>query len=304
MDIKNIKEIEEILNKTGDYNSVMNIAKSYKNFPQCIVSKRSDLYEVFKAYHHHDIYEVIYIIKGTVQFFIEEKKYEITSGDMILVAPNILHKLVFTNTKECHRVIVNFTKEFIKSFQSNNTDLLNVFELINKKGMHKISFFPEKQKRLERYFIDMEKTQFSNNFGDDLIFKVNFAEFMLLVNRIYMNLNEEELINKNINDPYVTKTIEFINNNIDKRIQLTDIANHLSLSVSRIAHLFKNVTGLSIMNYIIKKRLVLAQNLLKNGAHIKDVYLQCGFPDEASFFRYFKQEFNTTPKKYAMSAHI
>ena len=304
MNIENMKEIEEIINKTGDFNSVLQLANNYKNFPQCMVSKRNDLYEIFKTYHHHDIYELIYIVKGNVSFFIEEKKYEITSGDMILVPPNSLHKLLFSNKHECKRVVINFTEEYIKSFKSDKTDLLNVFNLINEKGMHKISFYPDKQKRLERYFTDMEKTQFSDNFGDDLIFKVNFVEFMLLVNRIYMNLNEEELINKNINDPYITKAIEFINNNIDRKIQLIDVANHLSLSVSRITHLFKDITGLSIMNYIIKKRLVLAQNLLKNGVHIKDVYLQCGFPDEASFFRYFKQEFNITPKKYAMNTHI
>jgi AraC-like DNA-binding protein len=116
-----------------------------------------------------------------------------------------------------------------------------------------------------------------------------------------MNLPEEDLIQKNINDPYVTKIIEYINNHIHEKIKLEDIAYHLSLSVSRVSHLFKNVTGTSIMNYIIKKRLVLAKELLKNGEHIKTVYYKCGFPDESSFFKYFKQEYNITPKKYISS---
>ena len=169
--------------------------------------------------------------------------------------------------------------------------------------MHKISFFPEKRKRLEKYFERMERYQFSNEFGSDLSFTVNFIEFMLLINRVYMNLPEEDLIQKNINNPYIVKTIEYINEHISEKIELKDIANHLSLSISRISHLFKNTTGLSIVNYIIKKRLILAKELLKNGEHIKVVYQKCGFPDEASFFRYFKQEFNITPKKFVYSYH-
>ena len=304
MEIENIKELEQIINKTGDYNSVLPLIKNTNKFFECIAVKRSDLYNIFKTYHHHDLYEIIYIVKGKIQFFIEEKKYELSDGDMILVSPNLLHKLVFTEESECERIIINFTENYAKSFQTERTNILEIFSLIDKKGMHKISFYPEKRKRLEMYFKEMEKNQFSSVFGADLSFNINFLEFMLLVNKVYINLNEGELIYKNINDPYITKAIEYINKNIEKRIQLSDIANHLSLSVSRISHLFKETTGLSIMNYIIKKRLVLAQKLLKNGVHIKDVYCQCGFPDEASFFRYFKQEYNTTPKKFAQNARI
>ena len=35
--------------------------------------------------------------------------------------------------------------------------------------------------------------------------------------------------------------------------------------------------------------------------NIKTVYHKCGFPDEASLFRYFKKEYAITPKKYALS---
>ena len=304
MNIENIKEIEKIINKTGNYKSVAELIENVKFKPQCFTMKRNDLYEIFKSYHHHDIYEIIYIIKGNVDFFVEEKKYELTDGDMILVHPNLLHKLVFANKSECQRVIVNFTSAYAEKFNSHDTNILNIFDLINERGMYKISFYPEKRKRLVKYFEEMEKHQFSNEFGSDLLYNINFAEFMLLINKVYMNLPEEDLIQKNINNPYVTKIIEYINQHIDKKIQLQDIANHLSLSVSRISHIFKNVTGLSIMNYIIKKRLVLAKELLKNGEHIKTVYLKCGFPDEASFFRYFKQEYKTTPKKYALSVKI
>ena len=220
---------------------------------------------------------------------------------MVLISPNLLHKLVFTNCNECRRFILNFTEEYCKNISTKNTDVLNVFKLINKQGMHKISFFPEKRKRIEQTFEIMKNNCFSDKYGADLRFTLGFAEIMLLINRVYINLPEEDLIQKNVNDPYVIRIIEYINNHISEKIQLEDIAQHLSLSISRISHLFKNITGISIFNYIIKKRLVMSKELLKAGETIKNVYYKCGFPDEASFFRHFKQEFNITPKKYIHS---
>ena len=300
----NVEEIQELLNITGNYQAVyeyLGINRNVSKTPACFIIKRQDLYEVFKTYHHHDIYEIIYVKKGDIDFYIEEKKYQLTDGDLLLIPPNVLHKLVFTKGNECKRYIINFTKEYCNKFLTTNTNILTIFNLITEKGMHKISLFPEKRKKFETIFESMSENCFSNEYGDDLKFAINFAEIMLTTNRIYMNLPEKDLIQENINDPYVTKIIEYINEHISEKITLDDIASNLSLSISRISHLFKNLTGTSIVNYIIKKRLVMSKELLKSGETIKKTCYKCGFPDETSFFKYFKQEFNITPKKYILT---
>ena len=296
-----LKEIEQMILENNDYQNIAALIKEKYSFPECMISYRYELYEVFKEYHHHDLYELMYIISGSATFFIEDKKYELVDGDMVLIAPNLLHKLVSFNSEKCERVVINFTENYAKKFQTETTNILKVFELIKQKGMHKISFFPEKRKRLESVFDIMQKSMLSDEYGDDLRFYIAYLEVMLLINRVYMRLPDEELIQKDIIDPYVTKVIEYINLNIHRKIQLNDIATHLSLSISRISHIFKDVTGISIINYIIKKRLILAKELLKAGENIKSVYTKCGFPDEASFFRYFKKEYAITPKKYALN---
>lgn len=297
----NLLEIEKIINETGDYSIINELLTSlgdYANIPGCFIMYRDDLYETFKTYHHHDIYEMIYIIDGCVDFYIEEKKYELTNGDMALIPSNILHKLEYNNSNKCKRVIINFTEEYCQKFQSGQTDILNVFKATLDGGIHKISFHSDKRKILEKNFETMNNNMLSKEFGADLRFSISFADIMLLINTVYMKLPEEDLIQKNINDPYVVKIIEYIKDNIQDKILLSDIASHVSLSISRMCHLFKDVTGTTIINYIIKKRLILAKNLLKEGEQIKSIYYKCGFPDEASFFRFFKKEYGLSPKKY------
>jgi hypothetical protein len=48
MERENIKELEQIVNITGDYNSVLPLINNTKNFFECIAVKRSDLYNIFK----------------------------------------------------------------------------------------------------------------------------------------------------------------------------------------------------------------------------------------------------------------
>ena len=82
---------------------------------------------------------------------------------------------------------------------------------------------------------------------------------------------------------------------------IEDIANHTCLSPSTISHTFKEQTGVSVHRYIIKKKMVLAKNLIKNNVSFNEIYERCGFNDYTSFFRCFKKEYGITPKDYRNS---
>ena len=106
----------------------------------------------------------------------------------------------------------------------------------------------------------------------------------------------KRLSNKTIEE--AEKDILTISDLNGKKILIKDLASRLSLSESRLSHLFKQETGISIHKFLIKKRLMYAKNFIRSGEHINVVYALVGFNDNTSFFRAFKKEFNTTPKKY------
>jgi AraC-like DNA-binding protein len=119
---------------------------------------------------------------------------------------------------------------------------------------------------------------------------------MLLINSSFQALREDYIPNED--DTVIASISSYIEMNIDKKITLNDLSNHTSLSISRLAHLFKEKTGITIIQYITKKRLVLAKNLLRKGMPINDIYQECGFQDYTSFFRTFKKEYSITPKQF------
>lgn len=98
----------------------------------------------------------------------------------------------------------------------------------------------------------------------------------------------------------IHKSVEFINENIQNDLDIDKICSHVHISKYHFCRAFKQATGLTVMNYILKTRLVLAQGMLmrNRSASISDVSSECGFSSPAYFSRVFKQETGLSPLQY------
>ena len=261
----------------------------------CYTVYLEKVFELSQDYHIHDEYEILYVMKGQVLYNIIDKQYTLNPGDMILIPKNTLHKIA--NPKEnTKRIVLSFSDEYVSHYSTPKTNLLTVFNKVKESKIHKISFSTQYKKILENNLLQLCQLFTSKEYGSDIIYNLRFAQTMLLINSSFQALREDYIPNED--DTVISSISNYIEKNIDKKITLNDISNHTSLSISRIAHLFKEKTGITIIQYITKKRLVLAKNLLRKGMPINDIYQECGFQDYTSFFRTFKKEYSITPKQF------
>ncbi len=263
---------------------------------ECLVSVTNTLYEGFKELHHHDFYEILYIRKGNFIFKVDEKIYNVSPGDVILVSPSTLHVLIQNEKNiEAERVVINVTEKFLMNMSTSQTNLLNIFEKAEKNKNYCIHLKNERKKKLDQYIDIVLKTQGSNKFGEDILCKIKLSQIFLLLNDEYDDIENTNIISQN---KIVTECIEYIDKNISKQFTIDDIASFINVSSSTISHTFKNHTGMPIYKFIIKKRMILAKKLIKENIDFQEIYIQCGFNDYTSFFRSFKKEFNLTPKEF------
>lgn len=294
------KLIEEIIKETDDIIELETVIRDDLHFPPCITLIKNEVGVIFGGFHHHDFYEVLYIEEGKVEYAVDDKKYIIGPGDAVLIPPSTLHQLCRVIEKPSKRIILKFGINYADSFSTPNSNLLQVFELIASGYPPIISFTGAHKNRIEQNLELMNSLFLSTKYGDDLVYNERFIQTMLMVNMEYLNLSENDTQIINHENIIVSKTIQYITNNISSKISINDICKELSLSPSRLSHIFKEETGTSILQFIIKKRLMLAKELLRKGTSIIQTSEQCGFQDYTSFFRSFKKEYGVTPKSYSL----
>ena len=97
----------------------------------------------------------------------------------------------------------------------------------------------------------------------------------------------------------VDNIISYINENYMKPISLAQISQNAYLSPIYVSKVFKDATGESPINYLIKLRLSKACELLEdsNGS-IKEIARQVGYADAYYFSKLFKKYYGISPVHY------
>lgn len=93
--------------------------------------------------------------------------------------------------------------------------------------------------------------------------------------------------------------IDYINKNIFREISIDEICSAVHISKYHFCRLFKKNMGMTVMDYILKTRIVLAKNMLKKeNTSITEVSERCGFSSVSYFCRVFKESIGKTPLRY------
>jgi len=97
-------------------------------------------------------------------------------------------------------------------------------------------------------------------------------------------------------------TKRYITNNLARKITLADLSWNLHCSTVTLTEHFKNEFGITIMDYVTKKRMQLAEKLLtETDKSIKEVAILSGFPDVEYFSRCFRKLHDAPPGEWRKS---
>ena len=98
----------------------------------------------------------------------------------------------------------------------------------------------------------------------------------------------------------VMKTVrEYIEENYNRKITLDDICGHVFLSRSYLCTLFRQKTGGTINDYILRVRIEKSIELMRNRElSIKEIMRQCGFESQSYYTKTFRRLIGVNPGQY------
>lgn len=119
--------------------------------------------------------------------------------------------------------------------------------------------------------------------------------------------NELSLINMMITDavevsaqhnlsPFISEVLEYIDSHVSETMSLKTLAGHFYMSTYHLAHKFKEETGCTVNQYILRRKLGKAQeSLVFSNEPIKKIAADCGYTNLQYFYSLFKKHTGNTP---------
>lgn len=99
--------------------------------------------------------------------------------------------------------------------------------------------------------------------------------------------------------PEITKTKEYVNQNLRENLNVTEVAKLVGMSESYFSHIFKKETGLSYVDYVNRVRVEYAALLLDEGSYkVSDIARQVGIENPNYFSVLFKKVMGVSPNAY------
>jgi AraC-like DNA-binding protein len=269
---------------------------------------RSNTFEVFHyreprpnvvEVHHHDFYEVYYLLAGEVEFWVDGKIIRMQPGELLLINPMELHRPVINDANRVYeRIVIWINREYLESLDTEQLKLTSCFDTTQPGHPHLIRPPASERPALTARIADLVREFYSKDYGSELCAYGLFLQLMVQLNRM-ANYAEEVHEEQQQLSPLVQGALLYINEHINQELSLESIAAQFYISKYHLSHAFTREMGISIYRYILMRRLLMARQMLTAGESAGQVCRSCGFADYTSFYRAFKSEYGISPREYA-----
>lgn len=252
--------------------------------------------------HYHEEFELNFIqnAKGARRV-IGDHIEEIDELELVLAGSNLQHAWFTHNCKsrEIREITIQFHKDlFDEKFLRRNQ--LSFIRTMLEKSLRGILFSRETAQALAPRIIELNQKHGFDSVLElmSILHDLSISRNMRILSDSSFNNNEQYTYNSR----RVEKTIEYMNQNFDKPVTLTEVARLANMSDAAFSRFFKQRTGNTFIDSLTDIRLGHASRMLIDTTQsIAEVAYNCGFNNISNFNRIFKKKKGCTPKDFRES---
>lgn len=230
--------------------------------------------------HSHKCYEAVFYMNGAGVITVDNEMHHYTGPTFTIVSPQLKHD--------------EKTEEFTKVF-------IILFELDEEVDLLPFIFYPIDANHLDEWNRKFELLQ-----QEEREKKLYYSHTMSAIfTTIFLEVLRETYSSKNKidNREIVLRMKNYIKENYKQDINFALIASTFGYSYDRFRHIFVEVTGTPINQYLMNCRLYAAKQLLLNtDLTIKEIAFECGFKSDITFHSFFRKRMNISPLQFRKSS--
>jgi len=267
-----------------------------------------DDYEALKM-HSHDFIEIAFVYMGKGFHVVDGKEFDVTKGDLYIINSDTSHSFYPIDRENSGKLAVYncmFMTSFIENLGLEPGLLKKIIGVFLYKSIFsdEIGYPPDIS--LKGSAINEVEAVFDKMFYEytwkpegyiDLL-KLYLCELLVKIFRFHkvQNMQTYEVDYK---FQLINNSMTYLKNNLSSKLSLEEISQHVFLSKSYFASVFKDITGISVFDYIQKLRIEKACSiLLESRDKITEISKAVGYNDYRFFNKTFKKITGLTAMEY------
>ena len=257
----------------------------------------SDLHFSSVGKHSHAYTEVYLFCEGEVDMEIRGRRRALRPGDVLVLPPGTEHRAIVRSGETPYRRFVFWLSEgFCETLRAEAPEYLYLFDLVRENREHVYPMDPLEFNSLRSQLFTLLEELHTDRFGRDAQIALHVRTLLLTLSRtVWQRTNKQAKRETRSSYQLIT---DYISENLSGYLSLDALSRELYLNKYHIAHLFQENTGLSVHQYITKKRLAACIDAMQSGQRIHTVYTRFGFLNYSSFYRAFLKEYGCSPSVY------
>lgn len=270
--------------------------------PDFELQYKRDTYLKDVELHHHDFFEIYFLLAGDVTYLIESRIVHVMPGDLLLISPKELHQVCIQPEMSVYeRYVLWVDPDTVRQLSDGQTDLFSGLDP-NRPGYgNQLRLSSEDRSHIQSLMEQLHRESAGDGYGAEMLRKSLLTQLLIAINRLVLRqgaYTEESTQTSRA----VRQVVNYVNLHYSEPLSLDLLAEKFFVSKYHLSHEFNRQVGTSVYRYIQKKRLLMARQLMAQGKKPNEVYASCGFGDYAGFYRAFKSEYQIGPREFAQSA--